>query len=106
MRVLVVDDDAPLGAVLVSLLVQAGWSALHVLSATDAVDAIGGESFDVVLTDLRMPGTDGLELLRELKHKTPEIPVVMLTAHGTVARAVEAMKAGAADFLTKPFDRD
>ena len=103
---LVVDDDEPLGKVLSSLLTQAGWSAAHVVSGEAAIEAVARESFDAVLTDLRMPGMDGLALLRELKSHAPEIPVVMLTAHGTVARAVEAMKAGAADFLTKPFDRD
>jgi two-component system, NtrC family, response regulator AtoC len=60
---------------------------------------------DLVLTDLRMPGMDGLELLRRLRHGFPEIPIVLLTAHGTIDTAVEAMRRGAFDFLKKPFDR-
>jgi DNA-binding NtrC family response regulator len=104
--VLVVDDDDALGMVLTGLLAQAGYEALYVQSAQAALDAIGQRAIDVVLTDLRMPGMDGMQLLRELARRAPEIPVVMITAHGTVALAVEAMKAGAKEFLTKPFDRD
>ena len=105
-RVLVVDDDRPLGIVLTGLLRQAGIEAEHVGSAEDALSRFEARPFVAVLTDLRMPGMDGLELLRELKSRWEHVPVVMLTAHGSVDTAVEAMKAGAADFMTKPFDRE
>src|SRR5262245_1534020 len=104
--VLVVDDDAAIGMVLVGLLSQAGIQARHVGSAEEATRVFASGSYDVVVTDLKMGGKDGIALLRELKQSAPELIVVMLTAHGTIPVAVEAMKAGASDFLTKPFDRD
>src|SRR5215831_11938389 len=93
--VLVVDDDEAVGTVLVGLLTQARISARHVTSVDEALRALDSASFEVVLTDLKMPGRDGLELVKELKRRAPELPVVMLTAHGTIPVAVEAMKAGA-----------
>src|SRR5262249_24384782 len=99
---LVVDDDLTLGMVLASQLKQAGIDARRVSSAEEALKAFAASPFDAVLTDLRMPGRDGLSLLREMKQIAPDVPIVMLTAHGTIPVAVEAMKAGAADFLTKP----
>jgi DNA-binding NtrC family response regulator len=103
---LVVDDDGAIGAVLVGLLEQGGIRALHVASAEAAQAAFARAPFEVVLTDLRMPGKDGIALLHELRAAHGEVPVIVITAHGSVERAVEAMKAGASDFLTKPFDRD
>ncbi|MGF1469929.1 MAG: sigma-54-dependent transcriptional regulator [Sandaracinaceae bacterium] len=104
--VLIVDDDRSVGTVLIGLLRQAGYDASHVLAATDGIARVLSRPVDVVITDLRMPGMDGMELLRTLRAKAPGLPVVILTAHGTVDLAVEAMKAGAADFLLKPFDRE
>jgi DNA-binding NtrC family response regulator len=105
-RVLVVDDDRPLGKVLTGLLRQAGIDAEHVATAEEALARFEAQPFVAVLTDLRMPGMDGLALLRELKARWEHVPVVVLTAHGSVDTAVEAMKAGAADFMTKPFERE
>ncbi len=105
-RVLVVDDDASVGTVLVGLLEQAGYSAQSVLNAHDAMAQVELESIDVVISDIRMPGMSGMQLLTELRRAHPDVPVVMLTAHGTVPLAVEAMREGAADFLLKPFDRE
>jgi two-component system response regulator AtoC len=104
--VLVVDDDIAVGKVLAALLQQAGHHAVHEVSGEAAVGRMETSAVDAVLTDLRMPGMDGMELLRRVSREWPDIPVIMLTAHGTVPLAVEAMKAGAADFLLKPFDRD
>ena len=104
--VLVVDDDPAVGKVLGALLTQAEIENRFVSSAAQALQALQERPFDVLVTDLRMPGMDGLELLRRVNAAWPETAVVMLTAHGTVPMAVEAMKAGAADFVLKPFDRE
>ena len=105
-NILVVDDDSAVGKVLVSLLTQADWSATHVSSAEQALSLLEAQPFDLVLSDLRMGGMDGMTFLRRVREQWPETPVVMLTAHGTVPLAVEAMREGAADFLLKPFDRE
>jgi two-component system response regulator AtoC len=104
--VLVVDDDLAVGKVLTALLQQAGLQALHEPSGEAALRRLESAPVDLVLTDLRMPGVNGMELLRRVAHGWPDVPVIMLTAHGTIANAVEAMKAGAADFMLKPFDRE
>ena len=104
--VLLVDDDPAVGKVLGALLTQAGIDNQFAPNAAEALAALQQRPFDVVVTDLRMPGMDGLELLRRVAASWPETSVVMLTAHGTVPLAVEAMKAGAADFVLKPFDRE
>ena len=105
-RVLVVDDDPAVGKVLTALLTQAGISCLVAVNAGAALNVMASQPVDAVITDLRMPGMDGVELLGRIVEQWPEVPVIMLTAHGTVGVAVEAMKKGAADFLMKPFDRE
>jgi two-component system, NtrC family, response regulator AtoC len=104
--ILLVDDDAAITTVLGSLLKQEGLSALAACSGSEALALLGKHPIDVVVTDLRMPGMDGMALLQQVVRGWPGVPVIVLSAHGTVALAVDAMKAGAADFLTKPFDRD
>ncbi len=104
--VLLVDDDAAVGTVLLALLIQAGLSARHVGSGELALTALEERPIDVVVTDVRMPGMGGMALLKEIGKRWPEVPVIMMTAHGTVPLAVEAMKAGAADFVLKPFERE
>ena len=104
--VLVVDDDVAVGTVLVALLHQAGMAASHVASGDAALRALAIEPADVVITDLRMPGMDGMQLLGAITARWPGLPVIVLTAHGSVPLAVEAMRAGAADFMLKPFDRE
>ncbi|MGH7341019.1 MAG: sigma-54-dependent transcriptional regulator [Candidatus Rokuibacteriota bacterium] len=103
--VLVVDDEPNIRKVLGALLEQAGYEVALAASALEALELVRAHDPDLVITDLRMPGVDGLDLLRRLREDFPEIPVVLLTAHGTVENAVEAMKRGAHDFLTKPFDK-
>jgi DNA-binding NtrC family response regulator len=105
-QILIVDDEPNVRKVLGALLEQAGYATTRGESAEQALDLVRSQDPDLVLTDLRMPGMDGLELLRRLRRDFPEIPVVLLTAHGTVESAVEAMKRGAHDFLTKPFDKE
>jgi two-component system response regulator AtoC len=105
-RVLIVDDDPALGIVLEALLRQAGMSADVVKSGEAALAAVEAGIYDAILSDVKMPGMDGMELLKRLATRCPDVPVILLTAHGTVPLAVEAMKRGAADFLLKPFERD
>lgn len=102
LRVLVVDDERISRETTRQQLGQAGYA---VDAAESAVSALGRlpEGWDVVLTDLRMPGMDGVEFLREIKRRSAQIEVILMTAYGTVETAVEAMQEGAADFLTKPF---
>ena len=104
--VLVVDDDVAVARVMGALLEQAGLKAEVTSSGEQALEILAERPFDVVVTDQAMPGMDGLELLTRVHERWPEIPVVMVTAHGTVQLAVEAMKRGCADFMVKPVDRE
>jgi two-component system response regulator AtoC len=104
-QVLVVDDEANLRRVLTAQLARDGYE-VHVAEDGEAGLALLREHhIDLVITDLRMPKMDGMELLRQVLRIDPELPVVMLTAHGTVDNAVEALKTGAFDYITKPFDQ-
>jgi len=105
-HVLIVDDDAAVRQVLCGLLTQAGMTVTEAGSAEAAEQLLEKRPVDVVVSDVRMPGTDGLGLLRRIRQNWPEIGVVMLTAHGTIQLAVEAMKSGAHEFMQKPFDRE
>lgn len=105
-RILVVDDDVAVVTVLAGLLEQDGHHVERALSGSDALTRIVPASIDVILSDVRMPGMTGMQLLERVRSEHPEVPVVMLTAHGSVPLAVEAMRAGATDFLTKPFERE
>ena len=106
MQLLVVDDDLAVATVLGALLKQAGYRFRHAASGETGLEALERGAFDGVICDLQLPGIQGLEVLGAIRKRWPELPVVMLTAHGSVPVAVEAMRAGAADFLLKPFDRE
>jgi two-component system response regulator AtoC len=103
-RVLVVDDERKMRRVLQILLEQMGLESIPVESGEAALEHFGGEKFDLVLTDLKMPGISGVDLLARIRALDPDVPVIVLTAHGTVQTAVEAMKQGAFDYILKPFD--
>ena len=103
-RILVVDDEQNIRTVLRALLVSTGAEVVTAASGEEAVDHLHEGIFHAVLTDLRMPGMDGMALLRHITRHHAGLPVVLLTAHGTVDTAVEALKRGAFDYLTKPFD--
>jgi DNA-binding NtrC family response regulator len=103
-RVLVVDDEESQRTVLAGFLRKRGYDVVIAASADDALAAAATHHVDVVVTDVRMPGLSGVDLLDELRRRNPEVPVVLITAFGTVATAVDAMKRGAADYLTKPID--
>lgn len=104
--VLVVDDEKNIRRTLAAALQDMD---LHVETAAggeEALITLEKEEVDLVLLDLRMPGMDGLDVLRRLRHTHPEMQVIIITAHGTVERAVEAMRLGAVDFIQKPFSVD
>ncbi len=103
-RVLVVDDEPGTRRLLAFNLERADYRPHCVETGEDALVAIDADPPDLVLLDLMLPGIDGIETLRRLRRRHPELPVIVLTAHGSVENAVEAMKLGARDFLTKPID--
>ncbi|MBM4324760.1 MAG: sigma-54-dependent Fis family transcriptional regulator [Deltaproteobacteria bacterium] len=104
-KILVVDDEAPLRDILQRGLTQMGGFSIEVAqNGQEAIGKIEGEIFDLVLTDLMMPEMDGMELLKIIKGTRPEMPVIMMTAYGSIDTAVEAMKTGANDYITKPVD--
>jgi two-component system response regulator AtoC len=101
-RVLVVEDEAYVRDSLVEILRSRGFEAGPASSVSEALEHLGRAPVDVVLSDLRMPGADGLELVRRMQVTAPDVPVVILTGHGNVASAVECLKAGASDYILKP----
>jgi two-component system response regulator AtoC len=101
-RILVVDDEEGIRAFLADSLVTEGHDVLKASDGAEAAALIQRQTFHLMITDLRMPGMDGLALLERARRDVPEMEVVVLTAHGTVDTAVEAMKLGAADYLEKP----
>jgi DNA-binding NtrC family response regulator len=105
-KVLLAEDDNVQRAIIVDILFEAGYHVRGAESGEAAVEAIKEEPFDILLTDLRMTGMDGLEVLRQAKRLRPEMEVVVMTAYATVKTAVTAMKEGAIDYLAKPFDKD
>lgn len=100
----VIDDDAEVRQSLSFLLSTAGFATRTHESATAFLKALSDAQDGCIVTDVRMPGIDGVELQRQLKAKGSTLPVIVMTGHGDIALAVEAMKAGAVDFLEKPFD--
>ena len=105
-QILVVDDDDSLRRVLEVHLQQSGFSADSASSGEQGMALLAAKHYDVVLTDLKMPGVSGLEFLRQIRSLYPEMIVIFLTAYGTVETAVEAMQAGAHHYLTKPVHPD
>jgi len=106
-KVLIIDDDIAMGEMCKELLKSKGYISDVSASGKDAVEklAIDG-AYSIVLTDLVMPEMDGIEVLKKIKQQNPHIAVVVMTSYGTITNAVEAMKLGAADYVTKPFKRD
>src|SRR2546428_2084500 len=101
-RILVVDDEAAILRLLKEALTQWGYQVTGATSAAEALQALRGDMFDAVITDIRMPDMNGLELLKEIKRHDESVEVVVMTGYPTIASAVEALKEGAFDYLSKP----
>jgi DNA-binding NtrC family response regulator len=105
-RILVVDDDPGIGQLLKRILEKENLEIINVLSGEEALEEIGRKEFDLAIADIKLPGIDGLELLRKTKQSHPDLMVIMITAYAKIESAVEAMKIGAYDYITKPFRAD
>jgi two-component system response regulator HydG len=105
-KVLIVDDDPTFSLMLKSFLGNKGFEVKEVFSAASALKAAGEQTFDIILTDLRLPDFDGIELIDKLKKKNPEVPSILMTRYGDIRSAVTAIKSGAFDYITKPVNPD
>ena len=105
-RILVVDNEAKMRRILELSLSNMGHEVLQASEGTEALALLEREACDLVLTDLRMPRMDGIELLKTLRDRGDEVPVIVLTAYGTIETAVRAMKLGAADYIIRPFEME
>ncbi|MEN8259104.1 MAG: sigma-54 dependent transcriptional regulator [Pseudomonadota bacterium] len=104
--VMIVEDDISLREALCDTLEMAGYSVVAVENGLEALDTLAKRQVGLIVSDVQMPKMDGIELLERIKCGRPETPVLLMTAHGTIQRAVEAIQAGAADYLVKPFEAD
>ena len=102
--VLIVDDERAMCELIDTALSMRKYDTAWCQSADQAMESLGQRDFDVVLTDVKMPGTTGLQLCQQINRLRPDIPVVVMTAFGTLETAVAAMRSGAYDFLTKPVE--
>ena len=104
-RILIADDELNIRKVLAATLRREGYEVLTAKDGQEAVELLGSGKVQVVVTDLKMPNVDGIELLRHVQRNHPQVPVIIITAHGSIDNAVEALKNGALDYITKPFDK-
>jgi len=105
-KVLLVDDEKEFVDLLGERMSARGMEVSSTTSAADALKIAEEQTFDAIVLDLMMPEMDGLEVLKNLKAKRPELQVILLTGHGTIEKGVEAMRLGAMDFVEKPADLD
>ncbi|MCK5228457.1 MAG: response regulator [Desulfobulbaceae bacterium] len=103
-KVLLVDDEEQFLEMLSERLETRGLKVNSATSGEEALDLVSDKSFDAIVVDLAMPGIDGIETLRRIKEKRPDLEIIMLTGQATVKSGIEAMKLGAEDFLEKPVD--
>jgi len=103
-NVLIIDDEKSLLDLLSVVFKKEGYGVRTALSAAKGFDVLEKDDIDLVVTDIKMPETDGMEVLKLVREKHPDVPVVMITAYGSINQAVEALKAGALDYVVKPFD--
>jgi len=105
-NILIVDDEKNYTLILSAVLEEEGFGTLTANSGAQALEILRGSDVDLVLTDMKMPGMDGIELLENIREKDPELPVIMMTAYGTVEKAVDAMQKGAYTYILKPFENE
>jgi DNA-binding NtrC family response regulator len=106
MRIMLVDDEAGFLSTTKKLLERKGVRVTTAASGQEALEKLAGESVHVVILDVKMPGMDGVAVLKAVKSRYPLVQVVMLTGHGTVESALEGLRSGATDYLMKPIDID
>jgi two-component system, NtrC family, response regulator PilR len=105
-KILIVDDDRNLRKMLAFVLDKEGYQVEEAISGLEALKKLKGRNFDLVISDIRMPDLNGIELLKKIKTHDQDLPVIMITAYATTDDAIEAMKLGAEDYITKPFNLD
>ena len=103
-HLLIVDDDTAMRQMLESLFREQGYEVSEASTANAALQLCRDTEYDVVLSDIKMPGKSGIELVGELRQVRPDTPVVLMTAFGSIDSAIESMRAGALDYITKPFE--
>jgi DNA-binding NtrC family response regulator len=104
MKMMLVDDEERFLSTTKKLLSKKGYDVYTAISGAEALEKLRTQNIHVVILDVKMPGMDGIETLKAVKRKFPMVEVIMLTGHGTVESAVEGLKSGATDYLTKPTD--
>ncbi len=105
-RILVIDDEDIVRMSCQRILIPEGYDVIATKSASEGFRMLDEDCFDVVLTDLKMPDIDGIEVLRKVKEEWPEVEVIMITGYQTITTAVQAIKLGAFDYIEKPFTPD
>jgi len=103
-NILIVDDEKNYPMIIGEILQEEGYTSMTASSGMEALDILKNEIIDLVLTDVKMPGMSGIQLLNKIKELNPDIPVIIMTAHGSVENAVDAMHKGAYTFILKPFE--
>jgi two-component system, NtrC family, response regulator AtoC len=105
-KILIVDDEEEICSVLARSLTKAGYSPITANNGREALNLFYKENFSLIISDIKMPDMNGLELLKNVRAVNPNIMVIMMTAFPEIDRVVEAMRLGACDFILKPFDLD
>jgi DNA-binding NtrC family response regulator len=105
-KLLVVDDDLAMREMLACLFMERGFAVQQAASADEALERLRDIEYDVVLSDIKMPGRSGIEMVGEIRQMRPETPVVLMTAFGSIDSVIESMRAGAFDYITKPFETE
>ncbi|MBT3604792.1 MAG: response regulator, partial [Candidatus Latescibacteria bacterium] len=105
-KILITDDDLSIRTMLQKVLEKEGYSVITALDGEEGVELAASESPDLILLDLGLPGINGLEALRQIKKNDPDMAAIMITAEGSIESAVSAMKTGARNYITKPFNTD
>ena len=105
-RILIVDDEQKMRRILQIILGKQRYDIDLAKDGIEALDFFQRQQYDLVITDLKMPRMDGMELIGFIRREKPDVPVIVITAHGSVESAVKAMKSGAYDYITKPFENE